>query len=64
VRAASLLGGESALASYLEVSSSRLALYLNGTARCPTDVSRKVVRVLLSEDLARRDAPLKRHRER
>jgi hypothetical protein len=52
-RAALLLGGEAALASYLDVSARRLALYLNGTARCPADLSRKVV--LLTEGLQRRD---------
>ncbi len=50
-RAALLLGGEAALASYLGLSGPRLALYLNGTARCPAEVFRKVVRVLLEEDL-------------
>jgi DNA-binding transcriptional regulator YdaS (Cro superfamily) len=50
-RAALLLGGEVALALYLGLSGPRLALYLNGTARCPPEVSRKVVRVLLEEDL-------------
>jgi hypothetical protein len=49
--AAVLLGGEGALASYLEITKLRLALYLNGTALCPADVSRKVVCVLLEEAL-------------
>jgi hypothetical protein len=60
-RAALLLGGEAALASYLDVSARRLALYLNGTARCPAEVSRKVVCVLLTEDLQRAD-PLRSSR--
>jgi DNA-binding transcriptional regulator YdaS (Cro superfamily) len=54
-RAARVLGGEAALASYLEVSRPRLSLYLNGTARCPEEVSRKVVRVLIAEDPRRLD---------
>jgi hypothetical protein len=48
-----VLGGEGALASYLGITKLRLALYLNGTALCPTNVSRKVVRLLLAEDLQR-----------
>ena len=54
-RAARVLGGEAALASYLEVSRRRLALYLNGTARCPDEVSRRVVHVLIAEDPRRLD---------
>jgi hypothetical protein len=49
--AAALLGGEAALAAYLNVSLPRLALYLNGTALCPVEVSRKVVQLLLADDL-------------
>lgn len=47
--AASLLGGEEALASYLKISRKRLALYLAGTANCPVEVSRTVTRLLLNE---------------
>jgi hypothetical protein len=53
-RAASLLGGEAFLASYLELSRPRLKLYLDGTAVCPQQVARKVVELLLAEDPERR----------
>jgi hypothetical protein len=51
--AAAVLGGELALASYLNVSRLRLRSYLNGTARCPADVSRKLVHLLLEHDADR-----------
>lgn len=48
-RAAELLGGEDALADYLDVSETRLRLYLQGTASCPSHVCRKVVAILADD---------------
>ena len=48
--AALLLGGEAALAAFLQLSQARLTLYLNGTAACPADVARKVARLLVAKD--------------
>ncbi len=47
-----LLGGEAALASYLNISRLRLELYLKGTALCPAEVARKVACLLLEDELS------------